>query len=111
MRLVSGASESVVNRGTWPPTLFSASVEDFGSTALTIILGVMAAYALSRIHFRGRQAYLNWILSQRFMPPIARSRPAYSASTFSDAVGSGVITTSTFEPEPRVRTGYWRGAT
>ncbi len=32
---------------------------------------MIAAYALSRITFRGRQAYLNWILSQRFMPPIA----------------------------------------
>jgi multiple sugar transport system permease protein len=42
-----------------------------GSTALTIFLGVIAAYALSRLSFRGRQAYLNWILSQRFMPPIA----------------------------------------
>ena len=32
---------------------------------------MIAAYALSRINFRGWQAYLNWILSQRFMPPIA----------------------------------------
>ena len=37
MRLVSGASLSVVNSGTCAPTLFSASVEDFGSTALTMI--------------------------------------------------------------------------
>ena len=26
------------------------------------------AYALSRMRFRGRQASLNWILSQRFVP-------------------------------------------
>ena len=32
---------------------------------------MLAAYALSRMRFRGRQAYLNWVLSQRFMPPIA----------------------------------------
>jgi multiple sugar transport system permease protein len=32
---------------------------------------VFAAYALSRFAFRGRQAYLGWILSQRFMPPVA----------------------------------------
>jgi multiple sugar transport system permease protein len=42
------------------PTLVNYQVVLFG-----------AAYALSRINFRGRQAYLNWILSQRFMPPIA----------------------------------------
>ena len=43
MRLVSGASESVVNSGTCPPTLFSASVDDFGSTALTMIADTPAA--------------------------------------------------------------------
>jgi hypothetical protein len=37
MRLVSGASLSVVKSGTWPPILFSESVDDFGSTALTMI--------------------------------------------------------------------------
>ena len=37
MRLESGASLSVVNSGTWPPTRFSASVEVFGSTALTMM--------------------------------------------------------------------------
>ena len=33
-------------------------------------LGV-GAYALSRMVFKGRAAYLNWVLGQRFMPPIA----------------------------------------
>ncbi len=32
---------------------------------------MFAAYALSRMNFRGRVAYLNWVLGQRFMPPIA----------------------------------------
>jgi multiple sugar transport system permease protein len=52
-------------------TILDSIIVAVGSTALTIFLGVIAAYALSRIHFRGRQAYLNWILSQRFLPPIA----------------------------------------
>ena len=52
-------------------TIMDSLLIAVGSTALTIFLGVIAAYALSRINFRGRQAYLNWILSQRFMPPIA----------------------------------------
>lgn len=42
-----------------------------GSTLLTVFVGVLAAYALSRMTFRGRQGVLNWVLSQRFMPPIA----------------------------------------
>jgi multiple sugar transport system permease protein len=52
-------------------TIFDSIIVAVGSTAFTIILAVLAAYALSRMHFRGRQGYLNWILSQRFMPPIA----------------------------------------
>jgi multiple sugar transport system permease protein len=52
-------------------TILDSIIIAVGSTALTVLLGVMAAYALSRLKFRGRQAYLNWILSQRFMPPIA----------------------------------------
>ena len=52
-------------------TIFDSIVVAVGSTVLTVLIGVLAAYALSRLTFRGRQGYLNWILSQRFMPPIA----------------------------------------
>ena len=52
-------------------TIVDSIVIAVGSTALTIFLGILAAYALSRMQFRGRQAYLGWILAQRFIPPIA----------------------------------------
>jgi len=52
-------------------TIIDSIVVAVGSTALTMLLAVFAAYALSRFAFRGRQAYLGWVLSQRFMPPIA----------------------------------------
>jgi multiple sugar transport system permease protein len=42
-----------------------------GATLLTMIAAVLAAYALSRMRFRGRDSYLNWVLGQRFMPAIA----------------------------------------
>jgi multiple sugar transport system permease protein len=42
-----------------------------GSTAITMGVAVFAAYAISRMVFRGRNLYLNWVLGQRFMPPIA----------------------------------------
>jgi multiple sugar transport system permease protein len=42
-----------------------------GSTFVSLLVAVLAAYALSRMTFRGRGAYLNWVLGQRFMPPIA----------------------------------------
>jgi multiple sugar transport system permease protein len=52
-------------------TIVDSIVIAVGSTALTILLGTLAAYALSRLAFRGRQGYLGWVLAQRFMPPIA----------------------------------------
>jgi len=52
-------------------TIIDSLIIAVGATALTLLLAVIASYALSRMRFRGRQAYLNWILSQRFMPPIA----------------------------------------
>lgn len=52
-------------------TIVDSIVIAVGSTVLTVLIGVLAAYALSRMNFRGRQTYLAWILSQRFMPPIA----------------------------------------
>lgn len=42
-----------------------------GSTFLAVTMGVLAAYGLSRMSFWGAQGVLNWILSQRFLPPIA----------------------------------------
>jgi multiple sugar transport system permease protein len=42
-----------------------------GSTLLTIVLASLASYAISRMQFRGKQDFLFWVLSQRFMPPIA----------------------------------------
>ncbi len=52
-------------------TILDSVIIAVGSTALTVLLGVLAAYAVSRLTFRGRQGYLAWVLSQRFMPPIA----------------------------------------
>ena len=43
MRLLLGASLSVVNRATWPPTRFSASPMVLGSTALTMMPATPAA--------------------------------------------------------------------
>lgn len=52
-------------------TILDSIIVAVGATALTLVLATLAAYALSRLTFRGRQGYLNWILSQRFIPPIA----------------------------------------
>lgn len=52
-------------------TIVDSVVIAVGSTALTMSIAVLAAYALSRMVFKGRNGFLNWVLGQRFMPPIA----------------------------------------
>jgi multiple sugar transport system permease protein len=52
-------------------SILDSVVVSIGATALTMMVAVFAAYALSRMRFRGRDSFLNWVLGQRFMPPIA----------------------------------------
>ena len=52
-------------------SIIDSMVVSVGSTAVTTVIAVLAAYALSRMAFRGRATFLNWVLGQRFMPPIA----------------------------------------
>ena len=52
-------------------SILDSVVVSIGATTLTMIAAIFAAYALSRMRFWGRDAFLNWVLGQRFMPPIA----------------------------------------
>ncbi len=52
-------------------SILDSLVVSMGATTVTMIVAIPAAYALSRMAFRGRNAFLNWVLGQRFMPPIA----------------------------------------
>lgn len=52
-------------------TITDSIIIAIGSTILTIVIALAASYPLSRMRFRSSQLYMNWILSQRFLPPIA----------------------------------------
>ncbi|MEP1536383.1 MAG: carbohydrate ABC transporter permease [Paracoccaceae bacterium] len=52
-------------------SIVSSIIVAVGSTVLAVGMGLFAAYGLSRMRFWGAQGVLNWILSQRFLPPIA----------------------------------------
>ena len=52
-------------------SLFDSIVVALGATLVSVGVAVFAAYSLSRMAFRGRVSYLNWVLGQRFMPPVA----------------------------------------
>ena len=47
------------------------------STFVAIVIGTPAAYAFSRLRFRGSNNLANTILSLRFMPPIAVAIPLF----------------------------------
>lgn len=49
------------------------------STAVSLLLGVPAAYALTRWRFRGRGAVALWVLATRMAPPIAFTIPFFLA--------------------------------
>ena len=59
------------------PRLIDSIIVALGSTALAILISTMAAYSLSRMDFRGRHHFVNWILSTRMMPPIAVAIPMF----------------------------------
>lgn len=56
--------------------LGTSLVVSISATALTLVFGVACAYAIGRFRIGGRGLSM-WILSQRFLPPIALVVPLY----------------------------------
>lgn len=50
------------------------------SSVIAIILGVPAAYALSRFKFKGKSGIYGWILSTRMAPAVAAAIPFFTVS-------------------------------
>ena len=59
------------------PRFANSLIIAFGSTALSVLLGVTAAYAFSRFRVPLKDDLLFFILSTRMMPPIAVAIPIY----------------------------------
>ncbi len=57
--------------------LLNSIIVTSGATALSIILGSLAAYALARFNIRGANNIAMWILSIRMFPPITVILPLY----------------------------------
>jgi multiple sugar transport system permease protein len=47
------------------------------TTVIAVLVGCIAAYPLARLHFRGRNSLLLWILSLRMLPSVAVVIPLY----------------------------------
>jgi multiple sugar transport system permease protein len=67
----------LVGPSNYMPRFINSLVIAFGSTALSVALGVTAAYAFSRFRVPLKDDLLFFILSTRMMPPIAVAIPIY----------------------------------
>jgi multiple sugar transport system permease protein len=76
-KVVQARNMVVVGPSNFVPRFVNSVIIAFGSTALSVLLGVMAAYAFSRFRVRGKDDLLFFILSTRMMPPIAVAIPIY----------------------------------
>ena len=65
--------------GNFPKSFFNSVAASFTSTMLALLIGVPAAYSLSRWRFRARRAVAMWILATRMAPPIAFTIPFFLA--------------------------------
>jgi multiple sugar transport system permease protein len=67
----------LVGPSNFAPRFVNSLIIAFGSTALSVLLGVTAAYAFSRFRVPLKDDLLFFILSTRMMPPIAVAIPIY----------------------------------
>jgi trehalose/maltose transport system permease protein len=63
--------ETVFNNGNFMRALLNSTIVSFSVVALALLFGTLGAYALGRLHFRGRTIILYLILSMTMFPAIA----------------------------------------
>lgn len=76
---LSFGNESTAGGGNFfmGPNLLTSIIVATLSTMLAIAVATVAAYCLSRMQFRGRHHFVNWVLSTRMMPPVAVAIPMF----------------------------------
>src|SRR4029450_3098845 len=68
--------------GAFPGSFVNSLVTSTASTFLALLIGMPAAYSLSRAGFRGSRRIALWILATRMAPPIAFTIPFFLAYRF-----------------------------
>ena len=63
--------------GGFPASFANSLMASTGSTVLSLLIGVPAAYALARHRFRARGRIAMWILVTRMAPPVAFTIPFF----------------------------------
>ena len=70
LKLAPQGGELFANLG-FSTYLFNSLVAAGGSAVVSVVLGSMCAYSLSRIEFRGKSDLFFWIISTRMAPVVA----------------------------------------
>jgi multiple sugar transport system permease protein len=68
--------------------LFNSLAAALGSAAISVVLGSMAAYSLSRVEFRGKKDLFFWIISTRMAPVVAVLVPLYAIFRSAGLIGT-----------------------
>ena len=79
---------------TFGRALMNSLIIGLVSTAITLIIGTMAAYALVRFRFMGRDVVSMWTLMMRMVPPAVLLVPVFGIWTFQfgiDGSRGGII--------------------
>ena len=66
-------------KGNFPGSFINSIVSSVSATVLAMLIGVPAAYALSRARFRSGRSIRLWILVTRMAPPVAFTIPLFVA--------------------------------
>ena len=72
--------------GQFPRSFANSAMASVASTLLSLLIGVPAAYSLSRVEFRARRQIALWVLTTRMAPPIAFTIPFFLAYRHLDLV-------------------------
>ena len=75
--IVRGQDMIITGQSRYGERFLNSVIIGFGSTALCMVLGTMAAYAFSRFKVPLKDDLLFFILSTRMMPPIAVAIPIF----------------------------------
>jgi len=59
------------------PFIWNSIIIGLASTGIVILVGTLSAYALSRLHVFGKQNWIFFVISTRFMPPVAVALPLF----------------------------------
>jgi multiple sugar transport system permease protein len=73
-QIVENYSDVLFQRG-FLGYIWNSIVVTSATVAISMVIGTPTAYAFSRLRFRGRDTWASFILSFRFMPPIAVAVP------------------------------------